>query len=78
MSCVVLARTIVGCCVVILIPLLRVVSGFMDRQFQGRPDVYLLTVRAVHFLCCKQPHTCGGVNAFWKAPDLVHAAIQEH
>jgi hypothetical protein len=45
MSCVVLARTIVGCCVVILIPLLRIVSAFMDSRFQGRPDVYLLTVR---------------------------------
>jgi len=44
MSCVVLARTIVGCCVVLLIPLLRIVSSFMDRQFKGRPDVYLLTV----------------------------------
>jgi len=44
MSCVVLARTIVGCCVVLLIPLLQLVSGYMDGQFEGRPDVYLFTV----------------------------------
>lgn len=44
MGCVVVARTVVGCCVVILIPVLRNVSSFMDRQFGARPDAYLLTV----------------------------------
>lgn len=42
--CVVSARTITGCVVVSLIPVLKAITAFMDSKFVGHPDTYLFVV----------------------------------